>query len=373
VTAAIAGAEMLTCLGDTEATLRAIGEADVAPGPLRYFDPGRYRVRYGYQVEADDDEESYRPTDWVVRCVRAALRQAGIDAVRTRTVAIVGSGLRELRSVERWHADNAAISLSRLHFGLALRQAVPGLAEVLTISNACAASGYALGLGMDLLELGEAEAVVVAGCDAMTESMLAMIARLGEEVPDRVEPFDVGRTGVLLGEGAVAVVLRPLPDVPPQRRLGIVHGVGFNCDAHHETAPSLDGVAGSMRLAHERAGVKAADIGLVVAHGTGTPLNDPNEALALRQVFGAAPGPLVTAVKGATGHTSGGAALMNVLVALRAMTDRRVPPVAGLREPIAEARDLRLVIGGPAPTDTRLAQVNAFGFGGVNAVAVVGV
>jgi 3-oxoacyl-[acyl-carrier-protein] synthase II len=110
----------------------------------------------------------------------------------------------------------------------------------------------------------------------------------------------------------------------------------------------------------------------VYAHGTGTELNDLTEATALRQVFGAAaPGPLVTAAKGAVGHTSGASALTSLALAVQSLQRGIVPPVVGLVEPLAEGATLRLVIGRPRQAAVRLVQVNSFGFGGVNAVSLL--
>jgi 3-oxoacyl-[acyl-carrier-protein] synthase II len=128
-----------------------------------------------------------------------------------------------------------------------------------------------------------------------------------------------------------------------------------------------------MRDAHDRAGVTPAEIDLIMAHGTGTALNDPAEAEALTEVFGAEVGhALVTGIKGAIGHTSGAAALMSLVVAVQAMRSGVVPAVWGLMHPIPEADSLGLVAGPALASQPLLAQVDAFGFGGVNSVALVG-
>lgn len=383
---AITGSDLLCCLGDGQELYKALQDGVCGASGLRWFDPAVVGIGHGYQLGGADgtgsaaaadrgpaqSEPWYGPTDWMVRCIVEAVRQAGLDARRTRTAVIAGTGLRELRALERWHTEGGELRLSDQHFGRRVREAVPGVQQVLTVSNACAASGYALGMAQDLLELGDADAVVVAGADGLTESMLAVMGRLGEP-PQRVEPFDVDRVSVLLGEGAAAVVLRRAADAEPDRVQGVILGTGMTCDAYHETAPLQSGVLGAMREAYQRAGVGPEDIGLVVAHGTGTGLNDPTEAGALGEAFaGVATPPQITAIKGATGHTSGAAALMNVLVALRSMAEGVVPPVVGLRNPIPEAAGLNLVVGRPEPTTAKVAQVDAFGFGGVNAVTIVG-
>ncbi|MFE1782325.1 beta-ketoacyl synthase N-terminal-like domain-containing protein [Streptomyces sp. NPDC059506] len=371
---AITGGEMLTCLGDTAATLTALAKGADGSGPLRFYDTDRINVTRGYHIEDGDgggDEPLLRTGRWLAACVRGAVRQAGIDPSVQRVSVVVGTGLRELRAVERWALDGVPVRRRDLHFDAAVREVLPEAVEVLTVSNACSAAGHALALAQDLLAAGEADAVVAAGCDAMSESMLTMMGRVVDAPTPALQPFQEGRAGVLLGEGAAAVVLQRAEDAHGTW-LAELLGTGLSCDAHHETAPDVAGIVAAMRDAHERAGVRPQDVGLVLAHGTGTALNDPTEAAALGEVFaGAGTGPLVTGIKGSVGHTSGSAALMSLLVAAEALRTGSVPATAGLRTPIAEAAGLRLVTGEPAACDARVAQVNAFGFGGVNAVSVI--
>lgn len=371
MSAAITGSSMVTCLGDLDATWSALVAGRDGVAPLRVGDPGKLGVTHGYEIEDGAEKPPRLAGDWLADCVTDALDAAGVDPARRRVAVVVGTGLRELRGVEQWHADGAELRLTQLHFKEAVRTAVPEVTEVHTIANACAASGYALALGLDILALGDADVVVAAGCDTMTESMLTVIGKVTAGTSDLVRPFDEDRPGVLLGEGAAAVVLERPEDVAAGRPvLGSLRGVGLTCDAYHETAPDRAGIVAAMRQAHEHAGITADDIGLVVAHGTSTGLNDPTEGAALLDVFGP-DGPPVTAIKGAIGHTSGGSALMSVLIALTALRAGTVPPVVGLRSPMPEAKTLRLVRGAPLPTSARLAQVDAFGFGGVNAVTIV--
>jgi 3-oxoacyl-[acyl-carrier-protein] synthase II len=364
----IAASAARTCLGDADGTFRALLRGESGIGQLRYFPAAALNVRRGYHIPQPGPERPLRASAWLAGCVAEAVARAGVDAGRHRVVALAGTGLRELRAVERYAADGIPVRREQLHFGGALREAVPGVATALTISNACSAGGYALALGQDLLELGEADAVVVAGADAMTESMLAMIGRFGEDPTDRVRPFDARRSGALLGEGAAALVL--VPEGGCARPVARLLATGLSCDAGHETAPDQAGIARAMTDALARAGRSPGQVEVVYAHGTGTSLNDPTEAAALREVFGV-PGPLVTGVKGAVGHTSGASALTSLAMAVQSLRDGVVPPVVGLDEPLPEGAGLRFVIGKPEPAAARLAQVNAFGFGGVNAVTLL--
>ena len=128
-----------------------------------------------------------------------------------------------------------------------------------------------------------------------------------------------------------------------------------------------------MRDAFDRAGVAPADVDLVVAHGTGTALNDPTEAAALRELLRdrRPGGPWSPAIKGAVGHTSGGAALLSLAVAVRALRDRVVPPGRGSAPARCRRRRADVRVEASRVDARASAQVNAFGFGGVNAVTLV--
>ncbi|MFL6129654.1 MAG: beta-ketoacyl-[acyl-carrier-protein] synthase family protein [Mycobacteriales bacterium] len=357
--------------GSTDEVFAALCAGQSGLAPLRGFDRCRYRARSAYEIDdrpAPGTDVPLRATGWLLRAVAEALADAGLDTDLSDVPVIVGTGLRELRSAELGWRDGARFDAAELHFGTALRERFAA-ARTYTLSNACAASVYALAMACDLLDADAADAVVVAGTDTLTESMFGLLDRVQLEPPDQVRPFDVARRGTLLGDGAVAVVLRRADHGPAAAR---VRAVSMNCDASHPTAPDPGGIAAAIRMAHERAGVTAGQVDLILLHGTGTPLNDEAEAAALGDVFGAAiDRPLLTAVKSMTGHTSGGSGLLSVIVAARALATGRIPPTIGLREPMAEAARFRFVRHTEQAADIRLAQVDAFGFGGVNAVAVL--
>jgi 3-oxoacyl-[acyl-carrier-protein] synthase II len=127
-----------------------------------------------------------------------------------------------------------------------------------------------------------------------------------------------------------------------------------------------------VRSAHDRARVRPEEIDLVMLHGSGTPRNDETEARVMTEVFGEGEtSPLMTAIKSMTGHTLGGSGLLSLIVAIAALEHGVVPPVRGLIEPIEAAAGLRLVRDRCAVERMTTAQVNAFGFGGINAVAIL--
>jgi 3-oxoacyl-[acyl-carrier-protein] synthase II len=341
---------------------------------LRGFNRDWYNADHLYEVDnrpAPQVDFTGRATGLLLDAVGQAAKDAGLGEDLSEVPVLVGTGLRELRSLELWWRDEHPFAAGQMHFGTALRDRF-GALDTHTVSNACSASLYALALGVDLLESQEADTVIVAGVDVITESMFGLSDRLQLDPPDRLRPFDRDRKGTVMGEGAAAVVLRRQAPADRDAVHGWVRGVAVNCDAFHATAPDPGGIAAAVRDAHSRAGVKAEDVGLVMLHGTGTPLNDAAEATALTDVYGPHIGnPLMTGVKSMTGHTSGASGVLNLLVALRAMRDGVVPPITGLDHPASEAAGFRLVRDTPAEQQTNLAQVDAFGFGGINAVAIV--
>ncbi|HEY2579860.1 MAG TPA: beta-ketoacyl synthase N-terminal-like domain-containing protein [Streptosporangiaceae bacterium] len=336
--------------------------------PLRGFDVACFRAKQAYEIDdrPGTGDIPGRATRWLCAAVAEAASDAGIGTDLSAIPVVVGTGLRELRSAELRWTERMDFPLSRLHFGTALRERF-GAAATYTINSACSASLHALGLGADLLATGAAETVIVAGVDSITTSMFGLMDRVHPAAVDRVRPFDRNRRGVLMGDGAAAVVLARQGPAKSWLR-----AVALNCDARSVTAPDLAGISAVIADAHARAGVKPADIGVVLTHGTGTALNDKVEAAALAGVFGGdRDGPLITAIKSMTGHTSGASGLMSVVVAVEVLRSGRIPPIAGLRDPAPEARDLRLVTGTAFRADVNIAQVDAFGFGGVNAVAII--
>ncbi len=378
MTVAITGADLITSVGTGRADNFAALCAGVSGDkPLQSFDSTHFRLSRCYEIDdgrAGRQDVKGRASSWLCRCVAEASRQAGLALWSDRIALLVGTGLRELRSLELWWSEHVPIDVSELHFAGALRREVGFQGPVFTISNACSASNFALGLGADWIELGDIDVAIIAGTDSITESMLGVLDRSSPDPPERVQPFAVGRKGVLLGEGAAAVVLEPLDRVLQEGRVPLarLRGVGMSCDAHHETAPLLAGVVSAMVNAHRRAGITAEEVDLIVAHGTGTALNDPVEALAIKEVFGpAAERVMISGLKSMVGHTSGASGLMGVIVAIEAMHHGRVPPTVGSTEVIAEAEGLNIVGPREKSMRVRVAQVNAFGFGGVNAVAVV--
>ncbi|MGW7047789.1 beta-ketoacyl synthase N-terminal-like domain-containing protein [Streptomyces avermitilis] len=375
----VTGMGAVASIGDSvEEIFGSLVEGRSGLAPLRGYDRDNFRAQVAYEIDdrpAPGVDEPLRATRWLERAVAAAAADAGLGADLSRVPVLVGTTLRELRSVELSWRDGVPFDAADLHFGTMLRRRF-GAVDTHTVANACSASLYALALGADLLDLGAADTVVVAGVDTITESTYGLLDRCYPEAPDRVRPFDRARRGMLQGEGAVAVVLRREADGPgPGARVHTrVRGVAVNCDAHHPSAPDAKNIAAAVQEAHLRAGVRPADIDLVMLHGTGTPLNDEAESTALGTVFGGLdPSPYMTAIKSMTGHTAGASGLHSLVAAVDVLRTGTIPPTVYLDDPVEAVAGFRLVRGTAerAPAPLRIAQIDSFGFGGLNAVAVV--
>jgi len=244
-------------------------------------------------------------------------------------------------------------------------------------TSACAAGSEAIITGREMILAGAADVVVCGGVEAGVEAFsLAAFARARalstrNDDPARASrPFDLGRDGFVLGEGAAIVVLESEEHARARgaRVLGAVSGAALTSDAYDIVGGDPVNQARTITLALRSAGLDAADLGLVHAHATSTPVGDRNEADALRAALPAPPP--VTSTKGATGHLLGASGSLGVVVALLALREGVVPPTLNLDDP-DPAIDLDVVHGSARPTAARHALVDAFGFGGHSASIVV--
>ena len=256
---------------------------------------------------------------------------------------------------------------------VSLRHGFQGPSETLT--TACAAGTHSVAAGARMVADGRCDVVLAGGAEAsMTPTTVAaftVMTALSRTGLSR--PFDAGRDGFCIAEGAAVLVLEDRDSALARgaRLYGEVLGAASTCDAHHITAPSPGGAgaAACMRLALDDAELDAADVRAVNAHGTSTPLNDAAEAAALRTVFGAAGVP-VSSIKGVTGHGLGAAGALEAASVLLSFLHRELPPTLGTTEVDPEL-ELDLVLEPrawePGPTVS-----NSFGFGGHNGSLVLG-
>lgn len=246
--------------------------------------------------------------------------------------------------------------------------------DTVTVPTACSASNFALGFAYDLVRSGEADLMIAGGADTVNRNTHAGFHRLGALTEEICRPFDAHRSGILTGEGGVALVLEPLGHAVSRgaRVYAEVLGYSMNCDANHMVHPDADGIAACIRMAHRTAAVRPADVDYICAHGTGTPINDATEMSAIQAVFGEHVPP-VSSIKSMIGHTMGAASGFGAAACCMAVHEGFLPPTATLETPDESlGAGIDYVPGQGRPADVRIAQNHGFAFGGNNVIAMFG-
>jgi 3-oxoacyl-(acyl-carrier-protein) synthase len=251
-----------------------------------------------------------------------------------------------------------------------------------TYSVACASSSVAIGEGFRSIRDGYSDVVIAGGAEAMLNDgsvaawqAVGVIAKLHAEGPDAsCRPFDAERTGLVLGEGAVTLILESeeRAEARGAKLLAEIVGFGASSDAHKLTEPSVDGQERAIRNALEDAQLPLEAVGYVNAHATGTPAGDPVEIEAIKRAFGAAAQNVaISSTKSMHGHLVGASGALECAITALALKHGRIPPTANLTAS-DPACDLDCVPGvsRDAP-DLEVAISNSFAFGGSNATLVL--
>lgn len=248
--------------------------------------------------------------------------------------------------------------------------------------TACAASIQAIGDAARLIRNDEADMALCGGSEATIDRVALgsfaaakAVTTFSGDPAKASRPFDQARDGFVMAEGAGLLVLEALDHALARgaKPLAEVVGYGTSADAYHVTSGPEDGsgAARSMRAALRQAQLQARDIQHLNAHATSTPVGDQGELAAIRQVFGAGPGPSITATKSAVGHMLGAAGGAAAIFTVLAMRDQIAPPVLNLEHPDPLADGLDLIAGRARAHAIEHAMLNGFGFGGVNASLVL--
>ncbi len=254
---------------------------------------------------------------------------------------------------------------------VALTQRALGLTGPITIiSNACASGANAIAHAHSLVRRGDAPAVLCGGYDALCQLVYAGFDTLKALSPTTARPFDAHRDGLALGEGAGLLLVESLEHARSRKApiLAEIVGTGAATDLHHLTQPQPQGAAAftSMSAACAMAGLFPNEIDYLNSHGTGTPLNDVAEALAIQRWAGESVSEIrVSSTKGGIGHLLGGAGAVEAIVCLMALRGGFLPPCVHIETPDPACTfDL---IRSPRSATLRTALTNSFGFGGSNA------
>ncbi len=397
-----------------EETWSRLLDGQSGAGPITHFDASDLSCRIACEVpKGDGTNGTFNPDDWAekreqrrvddfILYAMAAAEQAIRDAdwmpedeaSRERTGVLIGSGIGGLASIERTAIELKERgprkvspffipgSLINLCSGqVAIRHGFKGPNHA--VVTACSTGAHAIGDAARIIKYGDADVMVAGGAEAA-------ICRLGivgfiackalssgyNDTPEKASrPYDTGRDGFVMGEGAGVVMLEEYEHAKARgaKIYAEVAGYGLSGDAYHITAPASDGDGGfrAMRAALKDAGVDPKDIGYINAHGTSTPLGDEIELRAVTRLLGdAAEGAVMSSTKSAIGHLLGAAGAVEAIFTALAIRDQIAPPTINL-ENLEIETTLDLAPNAAKKTPITAALSNSFGFGGTNASLVL--
>ena len=239
------------------------------------------------------------------------------------------------------------------------------------IANACASGTNAIGHAFECIRSGRYQRILTGGYDALSELVFVGFDCLQAATPEKCRPFDRGRSGLVLGEGAALLALENLEAAEARgaKILAEISGYGISTDNHHLTQPDPSGVGPrrAMERALRSAGLAPNEIGYVNAHGTATPFNDAAEGRAIAELLGRVP---VSSTKGMMGHSLGAAGAVEAVFTILALRHGFLPANINFRAPDSDL-DLDIVANEVRPAAATRALSNSFGCGGTNASIVI--
>ena len=398
----ITGIGLISPLGlDTPSTWDGLVAGRGGVGPITKFDATDFASRIAGEVRGFDptrwiEKKEARKMDtfthYAIAASDEALAHSGLrvdDGNRDRVGVYIGSGIGGLPMLEEQHRtllDRGPRRVSVFFIpGMILNLAAGNVSirigargPNLAIATACATGTHAIGESFRLIRDGYADAMVSGGTEAVVTPLavggfaaMKALSTRNDDPATASRPFDAGRDGFVIGEGAGILILeeRAAAIARGATIIAEIVGYGMSGDAHHISAPSEDGSGAirAMRMAIDDAGMEPGEIDYINAHGTSTPSGDRAETLAIKQLFGDHAYTIaVGSTKSMTGHLLGAAGGLETAVAALAIQHDVVPPTINQFERDPEC-DLDCVPNEARRTTVRTALNNSFGFGGTNA------
>ncbi len=398
----VTGLGAVTPVGnDVATTWQGLLDGVSGAAPITHFDASNFSVRFACEVKGFDplvamDRKEARRSDPYTQYAMAASVQAMTDAgladggfVSERTGVIIGSGIGGIRTFEEQHdmlRDRGPGKISAFFVPMFISDIAAGVVSMrygargpnFATVSACATGGHAIGTAFRAIQYGDADVMITGGAEAAVTPMaiggfanMTALSTRNDDPARASRPFDAGRDGFVLGEGAGIVILEELEHARRRgaRIYGEVIGYGATGDAYHLTGQpeNHEGLQRAMRRAIEDGGVSPSDVQYVNAHGTSTPLNDPNESRAIRAVFGDQADRLtVSSTKSCHGHMLGATTAVETVACLLALRDQIVPPTINYETPDPEC-DLDYSPNTPTRREIEIVVNNSSGFGGHNA------
>jgi 3-oxoacyl-[acyl-carrier-protein] synthase II len=404
----VTGLGMVSALGNDVATTwegLVAGRSGVAT--ITQFDPSRVDARIGGEVKDFDpsgvlDRKETRRTDRYIQFAlvtsRQALDQAGLPgrfdgAEAERAGVIFGSGLGGVHTLfdnVLTMGERGPDRISPFFVPMGIANVGAGQVAIMTGAigpnfatvSACATGGHALGEAWETIRRGDADLMIAGGVEAGIHeatvggfaSMKALSTR-NDDPQAASRPFDKGRDGFVIGEGAGALILEALEHAEARGATPLAELVGYGAtaDASHITLPAPGGIGAvrAARRALEKAGMDPSEIEHVNAHATSTPEGDKAELQAIRTIFGDhAPRVAVTANKSMLGHTLGAAGAIEAIATIQALREGIIPPTINLVDPDDHGEGLDLTPNTATRRPLSAAMSNSFGFGGQNTALI---
>lgn len=398
----ITGLGCVTPVGnDVGSSWQALLEGKSGGALITHFDASDLKVKFACELKGFDpalymDRKEIKRSDLYTQYAMAASVQAMQDAgladgkgfVPERCGVVIGSGIGGINTFEAQHhvlETEGAGRISPFFIPMFISDIASGVVSMrfgakgpnfCTVS-ACASSGHAIGMSFRTIQYGDADVMIAGGSEAAVTAMsisgfanMQALSTRNDDPARASRPFDVTRDGFVMGEGGGVVILEELEHAKARgaRIYGEIAGFGMTGDAYHLTGQpeNHEGLQRAMRRALEDGGLTPAEVQYVNAHGTSTPLNDPNEIRAIRAVLGAhAAGANVSSTKSSTGHMLGAAGAVETIFTTLAITHGIVPPTINLQSPDPEC-DLDCTANTPVKRTINAALNNSSGFGGHN-------
>ena len=327
------------------------------------------------------EDSGWKPDDVNAQNRTGVMIGSGIGGLETIVTTEQLISERGTRKVSPFFIPSALINLVSGHVSIRYGFRGPNHAVV----TACSTGAHAIGDAARMVALDDADVMVAGGAEAAVcrigmagfAAARALSTGYNDDPESGSRPWDKGRDGFVMGEGAGIVVLEELEHAKARGATiyGEIKGYGMSGDAYHITAPAEDGDGGfrAMQAALKSAGLAPGDIDYVNAHGTSTPLGDLIEAGAVSRLLGNAVGSVsMSSTKSATGHLLGAAGAIEAIYSLKAVQTGDLPPTLNLETPEDAMADFDLVPLKTRNRKVRNAMSNSFGFGGTNASLIVG-
>jgi 3-oxoacyl-[acyl-carrier-protein] synthase II len=377
------------------AFFRALEAGATGISPVAAFDASPLGREFAGEVKDFDPRDHTTPGErrrmgrcsaMALAAARMAVEDAEIrpgDLAGPRTAVVLGTTMGEaqiLAELEYEWIVRGPQAITRAlipRYGSTLlpihvARAIGAQGMVLTLPAACAAGNYAISFAADLIRAGRADVVVSGAAEVIQELQFSGFVRLAAMAPERCQPFDLNRQGLLLGEGAGLLILESEAHAVRRgaRLQAEVREHGLSCDAYHITRPHPDATGSivAMRGAIERSGLVPADVDFVNAHGTGTKANDLAEAKVMREVFGGRRVP-ISSMKSMLGHCMGAASALEAIGCVFTIETGIYPPTIGYDTPDPDC-DVEVVANAARRGKSDVVVNNALAFGGYNAVTV---